>query len=78
MDVGMLVVGPSSEVNEDKFHFEPLLEGYMVAGVQAHSTLAEKPFISKRIYQDIPLFYIKMLTLIRRSNSFLITIAKEI
>lgn len=55
MDVGMLVVGPSSEVNEDKFHFEPLLEGYMVAGVQAHSALAEKPFISKKDLSRYPI-----------------------
>lgn len=55
IDVGMLVVGPSSAVNEDKFHFEPLLEGYMVAGVQTQSPLAKQPYISKKELANQPI-----------------------
>ncbi|MDQ0271895.1 LysR family transcriptional regulator [Cytobacillus purgationiresistens] len=60
VDVGKLVSGSSFDVNEDRFHFEPLLNGKLVIGVQSGSLLAQKGLITtedlKRheivLYQD--------------------------
>ncbi|MGX1450155.1 DNA-binding transcriptional LysR family regulator [Cytobacillus horneckiae] len=42
VDVGLLVAGQTLEVSEERFHFEPLLEGKLVIAVKSDSTIAEQ------------------------------------